>query len=132
MSPNPSGKSGDRRVCVGIVGAPHGVRGEVRIKSETADPLDIASYGPLATEDGRTLEIATVRPAKGVVVARFEGVNDRDAAEALKNRRLFVDRDALPEKVWRECFACPKKDQCDEIAMTRDIRNLTPRSEPAT
>jgi len=41
-----------------------------------------------------------------------------------------VDRDALPEKVWRECFVCPKKDHCDEIAMTRDIRNLTPGSEP--
>jgi amino-acid N-acetyltransferase len=41
-----------------------------------------------------------------------------------------VDRDALPEKVWRECIACPKQDNCDEIAMTRDIRNLTPGSEP--
>jgi amino-acid N-acetyltransferase len=43
-----------------------------------------------------------------------------------------VDRNALPEKVWRECFVCPKKDHCDEIAMTRDIRNITPGSEPVT
>jgi len=28
-----------------------------------------------------------------------------------------VDRDTLPEKVWRECIACPKADHCDEIAM---------------
>ncbi|MEJ8574766.1 ribosome maturation factor RimM [Microbaculum marinum] len=90
-----TGKS--NRVCVGVVGAPHGVRGEVRIKSETADPLDIAAYGPLSTEDGRTLTIRSVRPAKGVVVASIEGITDRDAAETLKNRRLYVDRDRLPE-----------------------------------
>ena len=28
-----------------------------------------------------------------------------------------IDRDTLPEKVWRECIACPKADACDEIAM---------------
>lgn len=28
-----------------------------------------------------------------------------------------IDRHALPEKVWRECIACPKVDACDEIAM---------------
>jgi amino-acid N-acetyltransferase len=30
-----------------------------------------------------------------------------------------IDRQALPEKVWRECMACPKADACDEIAMMR-------------
>jgi len=28
-----------------------------------------------------------------------------------------IDRQMLPEKVWRECMACPKADACDEIAM---------------
>ena len=28
-----------------------------------------------------------------------------------------IDRQALPEKVWRECIGCPKADACDEIAM---------------
>lgn len=88
--------NGDQRVCVGVVGAPHGVRGEVRIKSETADPLDIAAYGPVRTESGRTLTIRSVRPGKGVVVATFEGIDDRDAVAALKNQRLYIDRDRLP------------------------------------
>ncbi len=87
----------DKRVCVGMVGAPHGVRGEVRIKSETEDPLAIAAYGPLTTEDGRTVEILKARIAKDMVIAALKGVNDRDAAEALKNRRLYVGRDRLPE-----------------------------------
>jgi len=34
-------------------------------------------------------------------------------------RRGFevLDRQTLPEKVWRECIACPKRDCCDETAM---------------
>jgi 16S rRNA processing protein RimM len=86
----------DRRVCVAVIGAPHGVRGEVRVRSHTGDPLDFAAYGPLETEDGaRRLTVTSVKPGKGVVIARFEGVSDRDGAEALKNQRLYVDRDRL-------------------------------------
>lgn len=85
------------RVCVGVVGAPHGVRGEVRVSSHTSNPLDLGAYGPLETEDGRRLKLRKVRPGKNVVIATFEGVADRDAAEALKNRRLYVARDRLPE-----------------------------------
>lgn len=92
-----SAETDDRRVCVGVVGAPHGIKGQVRIRSHTADPLDIAAYGPLETEDGRRLEIQSLRPSKGVVVATLKGVSDRDGAEALKNLRLYVDRDRLPE-----------------------------------
>lgn len=87
----------DARVCVGVVGAPHGVRGEVRVASHTANPLDLGAYGPLETEDGRRLRLRRVRPGKNVVIASFEGITDRDAAAALKNRRLYVARDRLPE-----------------------------------
>jgi len=85
------------RLCVGIIGAPRGVRGEVRIKSFTADPLDIAAYGPVETEDGRKLTITSAQQAKSVVVVRFEGIANRDQAEVLKNVRLYIDRALLPE-----------------------------------
>jgi len=32
-----------------------------------------------------------------------------------------IDRDTLPEKVWRECIACPKVDACDEIAVIKHL-----------
>ena len=69
------------RVCVGQIGAPHGVRGEVRLRSFTAEPEAIAGYGPLETEDGRILEIESLRPAKDHFVARLAGVSDRSAAD---------------------------------------------------
>jgi 16S rRNA processing protein RimM len=84
------------RVCLGQIGAAHGVRGEVRLHSFTADPSAIADYGPLETEDGRILEIEAMRPAKDHFVVRLNGIRDRDAAAALTNTKLYVPRERLP------------------------------------
>ena len=86
------------RVLVGVFGAAQGVRGEVRIKSFTGAPHDVAAYGPLTTADGRrTFTLVSVRPLKGdMLVVRVAGVEDRDAAAALTNTELFVARDRLP------------------------------------
>jgi len=85
------------RVCVAQIGAAHGVRGEVRLRSFTQDPEAFTSYGPLESEDGaRRFTIEALRPAKDHFVARFTGVNDREAAEKLTNLRLYVSRATLP------------------------------------
>ena len=89
--------SADNRICVGRIGAAHGTRGELRLWSYTADPLAIADYGSLESEDGtRAFRIETLRPAKGFLVARLEGIADRTAAEALRNVDLYIARDRLP------------------------------------
>ena len=63
------------RICVAQIGAAHGVRGEVRLRSFTEDPTAIATYGPLESEDGtRRFTIEALRPAKDHFVARLTGV----------------------------------------------------------
>ena len=85
------------RICVAQIGAAHGIRGEVRLRSFTEDPMAVTSYGPLESEDGtRRFEIEALRPAKDHFVARLAGVADRDAAEKLTNLKLYVPRDRLP------------------------------------
>ena len=85
------------RIRVARIGAAHGIRGEVKLWSFTEDPMAVANYGPLETEDGaRRFEIEAARPAKDHLVARLKGVGDRDAAEQLRNTDLFVPRDRLP------------------------------------
>ena len=87
-----------RRVCLGVVVGAHGIQGAVRVKSFTADPLDVAAYGPVSSEDGaRVWPIRVQGASKGVVLCRLEGVRDRSAAEALKGQKLWIDRAALPE-----------------------------------
>ncbi len=84
-------------ILLGTIGAPHGIRGEVRIKAFTGDPMAIADYGPLSDEKGRRFEIAELRPAKEVVIARLKGVTSREAAETLTGLKLFVPREKLPD-----------------------------------
>ena len=85
------------RIVVAQIGAAHGVRGEVRLFSFTGDPMAVAGYGPLETEDGsQRFEIEAVRPAKDHLVARLRGVGDSEAAERLRNLKLYVPRSRLP------------------------------------
>jgi 16S rRNA processing protein RimM len=86
-----------KRVCVGVIAGAHGVQGAVRIKSFTADPNDVARYGPLEDERGeRSFSLRLVGSAKGVVIARLPGIDDRDRADALRGLRLYLPRTALP------------------------------------
>jgi 16S rRNA processing protein RimM len=91
-------------VQMAVIGAAHGIRGELRVRTFTADPLALADYGPLHAKDGRVFEIVDIRPQGTVVVVRFKGVNDRNAAEALNGTELFVDRSALPAELADDEF----------------------------
>jgi len=87
----------EKRVCVGILTGAQGVRGAVRVKSFTADPQDVARYGPLEDESGeRRFRLRLAGSAKGVVIAHLTGIDDRDQAEALRGLRLYLPRAALP------------------------------------
>jgi 16S rRNA processing protein RimM len=93
------------RVCLGAIAGAHGVRGLVKIKSFTEDPANLTAYGPLGDEaGGRRFEIAVTGAAKGLLLARIAGVADREAAQALRGVRLYVDRAALPEPEEAEAF----------------------------
>lgn len=83
-------------VLMAVVGAAHGLKGELRVKSHTGDPLALGDYGPLYAADGRVFEIAAIRPANNVAaIVRFKSITNRTAAERLTNTELFVDRSAL-------------------------------------
>lgn len=85
-------------VLIGVIAGAHGIQGEVKVKSFTAEPCSIGGYRPVQTESGRPCEIISVRPLRAnEVILRICGVDTRDAAEALKGQKLYVPRSALPE-----------------------------------
>ena len=93
------------RICVAQIGGPHGIRGEVKLKSFTADPMAVCNYGLLESEDGSArFALETVRPAKGHLIVRLRGVDDRSAAERLTNLELFVPRERLPAPAADEFY----------------------------
>jgi 16S rRNA processing protein RimM len=107
---------GAKRMLVGEIGRPHGVRGLVKLRSFTADPAAIASYGPLTNEDG-TRRIALTVLAEGL--ARIDGIADRDAAARLTGTRLYVERDRLPPPEEEEFY----------LADLIGLRAVTPAGE---
>ncbi len=88
----------DRRILMGVVGRPHGVRGLVHVHSYTTDPVDLAGYGPLLDDGGRQWTLAW--RASGVAELRDaagQALPDRSAAERMVNTKLWMDRDRLPQ-----------------------------------
>ena len=85
-------------VLMGRFGAPHGVRGEIRLQSFTAEPLSIADYGPLFDKSGARRFVLTGAREQGrdMLVVSVEGVSDRDAAQRLSGTELYLPRDRLP------------------------------------
>jgi 16S rRNA processing protein RimM len=87
-----------------VIGAAHGIKGEVRVRTFTADPAALGGYGPLHDEAGTALTVLSVRPAKEVSIVSFKGIETREAAEALNGIALFIDRSALPADLDEEEF----------------------------
>ena len=90
-------EAGSRKVCLGKIAAAHGIRGEVKIKTFTAEPEAIASYGRVELEDGRSFAVERTRLTKDCVIATLSGIRDRNEAEELRGQRLYVPRDRLGE-----------------------------------
>ena len=108
-------------ICLGQIVAAHGVRGGLKVRSFTAEPGDVAAYGPLTTDAGAALVLRVERVlGPGMVLARADIVADRNAAEALCGTGLYVARDALPEPDDDESWY-----QADLIGLSVDLADGT-------
>lgn len=93
------------KVCLAAVAGAHGVRGLVRLKTFTERPEDVAAYGALSDEAGtRSFRLTLKGWAKDLPVVAIAGVNDRNAAQALRGTRLYVARAALPPPDEEEAY----------------------------
>jgi len=101
--------AGEDLVLLGEVVRPHGIRGEVAVKSR-ADSLD--SFGhppalfmrPASGGPARPARVTGLRPHKGLVLLVLEGVADRNAAEALRGSEVLARREDLPAPEPGEVF----------------------------
>ena len=98
MTAEPEGK-----VLVAVVAAPHGIDGAVSAEPYSDNPRRFAAGRALFTAAGKELRIVSASPHKGRLLLHFRGVEDRNAAEALRGLRLYVDEseiEPLPEGSW--------------------------------
>ncbi len=95
------------RVPLGVVTRPHGVKGEVRVHPFNADSKLLGRLEAVwgATAEGeKRLTIVRARRAPKHWIVTFEGVQGREAAEAMRGVELRVDRDHLPELSGDEVY----------------------------
>jgi 16S rRNA processing protein RimM len=79
------------QVIVGTVGRPQGVRGDVTVRPRTDAVAERFAPGASFQAGNRTLRVAGHSFAQGRLVVTFEGVTDRDAAEALRGIDLWAE-----------------------------------------
>ena len=91
-------------ISVGVIIGAHGIRGEVKLKSFTADPKAVATYGPLSSATGEIFEITKLKPATTDFIATLKNVTDRNRSEALKGTELFISRAQLPKTSGDEIY----------------------------
>lgn len=97
-------KNEKRLIPLGIISGAHGIRGQVKIRSFTADPGNITAYGPLQDASGRIYAITVTGGTNDSLIASIEGVATRSEAEALRNTELLIARNALPETGKNEYY----------------------------
>ena len=87
-----------------ILGA-HGVRGDVRVKSFTDNPVDAFAYGPLTNETGAALVTPkSWREAKSYFIVSPEEFRQKEDWDELKGTLLHVPRAALPDLATDETY----------------------------
>ncbi len=87
-----------RLILVGRVLGAFGVRGEIRVETYTDDPKAPVRYRDLLHEDGKpALTLLSGRATPKGLLARAAGVDDKDAADALRGLKLYVPRESLPD-----------------------------------
>ncbi|WP_088414625.1 ribosome maturation factor RimM [Wolbachia endosymbiont of Wuchereria bancrofti] len=85
----------DNLVCMGIITSPHGIKGAVKVKTFTEKPENISLYGKLIS-GSKNYDIDSVSViGENLVIATISGVNSRNEAEFLRNKKLYIERNKL-------------------------------------
>lgn len=88
----------DKRVCLGKIASPHGVKGLVKIIPYGEDPSLLGSISPIFTSQDKqdTISILLKNPMGKYMLSEIEGCNSRDGSEALRGTELWVNKSSLP------------------------------------
>jgi len=93
-----------KSILMGVIGAAHGIKGEVRIKSFSDDPFALIRYAPIYDALGRHFTILNLRLHKTRLIAQIEGIKTREEAQALRDTELFVDRQSFDDDLEEDEF----------------------------
>ena len=89
-------RSSDRKILLGKLGKPHGVKGFLYIHYYGEDPNKLYDYEGLLLDDGSLVKVDKLLLQKDRVILKFLETNSRNDAEKLRDKELFIKEDSLP------------------------------------
>ncbi len=87
----------DGYVLMAAITAAHGLDGSVKLKLFSDDMASLKRIKSFTTDRGIALNLKSCRAQAALVVARFEEINDRTAAEQWRGAKLYMARADLPD-----------------------------------
>jgi 16S rRNA processing protein RimM len=120
------------KLNVGRIGKAHGILGEATIEVRTDEAEDRFAIGAkLETESHGVITVASARVHNGILLLGFEGIQDRNAIEKLRNELLFADVDIDAPGIDEDDYHVLQLVGCkaflidgDEFGTVTDVLNL--------
>jgi len=85
-----------KKVVIGKISAPHGVRGEVRIVPLTDFPERFENLKTVFLEDDSKMELESVKFSNKFIIAKFKNINSRNDIEIFNGKLLMLNRSDIP------------------------------------
>lgn len=89
-------RSTDRKILIGKIGKPHGVKGFVYFHYYGKDISNLLTYDKLYIEDDSTFELDKVQQKSNRLIIKLVGFNNRNLVENFRNKDVYVDENDLP------------------------------------
>lgn len=88
----------NNKILVGKIVAPQGIRGEMRVQTYSESPTDFKNFNVLSDkfDAGKFHFVRPLNPTSTIVIARIDGIDNRNDVEPLRGTELFIERDSLP------------------------------------
>ena len=120
------------KLNVGRIGKAHGILGEATIEVRTDEAEDRFAIGAvLETENHGNLTVVSARVHNGILLLGFEGIENRNAIEALRNELLYTDVDINAPGIDEDDYHVLQLVGCkaylvdgDEFGDVADVLNL--------
>jgi 16S rRNA processing protein RimM len=120
------------KLNVGRIGKAHGILGEATIEVRTDEAEDRFAIGAvLETDNHGELTVVSARVHNGILLLGFQGIEDRNSIEALRNELLYAEVDIAAPGIDEDDYHVLQLVGCtaylvdgDEFGVVTDVLNL--------
>jgi 16S rRNA processing protein RimM len=120
------------KLNVGRIGKAHGILGEATIEVRTDEAENRFAIGAvLETDSHGELTVVSARVHNGILLLGFQGIEDRNSIEALRNELLYAEVDIQAPGIDEDDYHVLQLVGCtaylvdgDEFGVVTDVLNL--------